>query len=195
MAESADHVNNEVSEWQYFIEADEIESKELLHDVVADEEVRRNLARRLSLLSLNSLNAQIKIKRLDKRVIEVQGYFSADLTQSCIVKNEPVPDHIEDDFIAWYADPEQAVSFARARHERDKEQSDEGRPMLEEFEDPEPIIDGQINLGELVTQYLSLAINPYPRCAEAQKEFEEHEERSMERNNPFAALKALKEEK
>jgi hypothetical protein len=36
-------------------------------------------------------------------------------------------------------------------------------PFLDESEDPEPVIDGKIDAGELVAQYLSLAIDPYPR--------------------------------
>ena len=87
------------------------------------------------------------------------------------------------------------MSFARARHERDKDRGVEERPMLEEHEDPEPIVDGRINLGELVTQYLSLAIEPYPRSEEAKKILEENNNSMPARENPFAALKTLKDEK
>ncbi len=194
MAESADHTNRETPEWCHFIIADDVQDKEMNVKISPDAEEMKNLVRRLGVESLESLTAQVKLKRENKRVIKISGSFDAKLTQNCVVTLTPVKDHIKEDFEAWYADPDQAVSFARARHERDKAAQEEERPMLEEFEDPEPIIEGKINLGEVVAQYLILALNPYPRSKEAQKILEEKADLPV-KENPFAALKALKEDR
>jgi len=198
MAETADHTRKEIPEWSHFIKMDEVEDKELSLHIAPDVEGRKNLAKRMGLVSLDDLQADIKIKRQNKRVIKIHGSFSARVTQSCVVTLEPVQDHIEDTFEAWFADPDQAVSFARARHERNKDMGGEEEfPMLEEEEDPEPIIDGRIDVGEVVTQYLSLALNPYPHSKEAREllEKEEAENNLSTKENPFAALKALREGK
>lgn len=199
MAESADHTKMPTPEWSYPIESEEIDEKGQKFQINADNASKEDLARRLNLLALNDLSAKLIATRQNKRVIYVSCHFNAEVVQKCVVTLQPVTDHISEEFEAWFADPDQVVSFARARHERDKARETQERPMLEEQEDPEPIIDGKIDLGELVTQYLSLAINPYPHSPEALAKKEREENSGLasdqERINPFAALKSLKEEK
>ncbi len=195
MAESADHKHGNVSEWLYNVDTSTIQDKNVRLTISPEEEDKPHLERRLEIKELNSVVAKMTLKRLNRRVIKVSGTFAADITQECVVTLQPVKNHLEDSFETWYADPEQAVSFARARHERDKEKRMDERPMLDEKDDPEPIIDGKINLGEIVTQYLSLAIDPFPRSEEAKKMLEESNDPTPAKVNPFAALKALKEEK
>lgn len=191
MAESADHVKIPTPEWSHKIEADEIGAKEVLVKLLPNADQKKDLCQRLDLLGIKVLSAELKLKRKNKRVIHVQGNFNADVTQKCVVSLEPVPAKITDRIEAWFADPEQAVSFARARHEKDKAHSEE-HPVLEEHEDPEPIIDGQIDLGELVTQYLSLALPEYPRSEAAAQKLDEANDALPKKENPFAALSALK---
>ena len=60
-------------------------------------------------------------------------------------------------------------------------------------EPPEPLIGGEVDLGAIVTEFLMLGIDPYPRKEGA--EFEppaRHEDAS---EHPFAALAALKKAK
>lgn len=195
MAESADHAQKMTPEWSHMMEAEAVGDKDVRLTIAPDDQARKDLIRRLGLRDLNKLQVKITLKRRDKRVIEVIGALTADVIQECVTTLEPVPDHIEETFHAWFADPQQAASFARARHERDKMKADQEFPMLEEEEDPEPIIDGRIDLGELATQYLSLSLNPFPRSADALKKLEEQNDRQPKRENPFAALKELKDKK
>ena len=50
------------------------------------------------------------------------------------------------------------------------------------------------NCGELTTQHLSLALDPYPRCPgiDFEDHIEEEDEAPVERPNPFLALAKLK---
>jgi hypothetical protein len=67
--------------------------------------------------------------------------------------------------------------------------------MLEEYEDPEPLVDGKVDVGELASQYLSLAIDPYPHAPGVEPVGEDPEiELKRDKENPFAALQALKKE-
>jgi uncharacterized metal-binding protein YceD (DUF177 family) len=148
----------------------------------------------MEVVEISSLEAKLKIVRENGRVLHITGRFTADIVQNCVVTLEPVKSHLEDDFESWFADPGQAVSFARARHEKQKLQGESERPMLEEYEDPEPVIDGRINIGEVVAQYLSLAIDPYPH-AEGVERVGQDDEQKKEADNPFAKLKALRGDK
>ena len=185
------------TEWSYFWDSESFEGGSDKVSISPDEEALRRLALRLGLVSLDSLQADIAISRkAGEAAYHVSGSFKAEVTQNCVVTLEPVSSHIEDEFEAWYADPEAAISIAKARHEKLTEKGHGEQPILEERDDPEELIEGKIDLGELVTQYLSLAINPYPHAEGA--EFEEQEKAMAPQDsdvlkNPFAALKDWKD--
>ena len=129
------------------------------------------------------------------RRVHVSGSLTAKVTQLCVVTREPVQQEIETAVEGWFADTGEAVSLARARHEKQGRKMDADLPMLEEEDDPEPLVDGQIDLGELVTQHLSLAIDPYPHKEGVVFEQAEMPGKSAPppvRRNPFAALKDWK---
>ncbi len=180
-------------EWSYPIIADEVPSAGKAYELVPSDAERKAIAKRLGIVSLDELKAQVTLERDGGHVIKASGELAARVTQSCVVSLEPVESDIDDVFEAWYADHDEVASFRRAQHDALNKKEMADLPMLEEHEDPEPIENGQIDLGELVTQYLSLSINPYP-----QKEGVEYANKETERPvpepdrlrpNPFAALK------
>jgi hypothetical protein len=183
-------------EWVHMIDADKVSDTPKTIKVSAGADDRRNLAQRMGLLSLDSLEAELTLVRNPgNMVIHIAGRLKAELTQECVVTLAPVRNTITEDFEAWYADPEQAISLAKIR--REKEAGKGEKPVLDESEDPEPIVGGQINGGELIAQYLSLAIDPYPHAEGARYEIgdddpEKVRETSEIRKNPFAALKDWK---
>jgi hypothetical protein len=83
-------------------------------------------------------------------VVHLAGRLEADVVQTCTVTLAGFPSHVEDSFETDFS--AESVGF-------------QGEIVLDiDSEPPEPIIDGMIDLGELVTQYLSLALDPYPRA-------------------------------
>ncbi len=184
-------------EWSYAVDADQIGGNPVALHIEADAGERAALTRRMDLIALDKLEADLTLTRnRGDLVVYIEGRFKADLTQKCVVSQDPVTEHIEESFEAWFADPAQAVSFAKVRQDRLRSKGQADLPLLEEPEDPEPILDGLIDLGELTAQYLSLAITPYPRAAEYATEAATEEvvpqEPSPGRLNPFAALKEWK---
>ncbi len=184
------------SEWSYQVNADEIHVSALRLKISPDAAARSRLIKRLNVLSIDDLEADLKLQRRQGNTIHVEGSFRAQITQSCIVTMAPVKTTLKERFEAWFADREQALSFVKAKQDKKIKKGHVEVPMLEEHEDPEPIESGQIDLGELVTQHVSLAIDPYPRSPEVVDEKipqEADEEASNKRlDNPFAALKDWK---
>jgi hypothetical protein len=137
------------------------------------------LSERLGLVALNSLAASVTFERrqtLD--VIHVTGTLEADIVQTCVVSLAPFASHIEDGF---------AIDFTTLS----------GPPADEVWVDiendpPEPIENGVIDAGELAAQFLSLALDPYPRAPGAQLEAggAENDQISV---SPFAVLRNLKQ--
>ncbi len=183
-------------EWSHYISSEDIGRKPLKVSVSVPKENIPAICNRIGAHSIEVLKVDFVLSRNPvSKVIHVKGTLRADLHQYCVVTTEPVSEHIEDSFESWCIETNSAVSFAKAKRERLSPQELNDLPMLEEHDDPEEIVDGKIDLGELITQHMSLSLNPYPRKEDAvfeskDKLFDEEEEGAY--GNPFAALKEWK---
>lgn len=171
----------------------------------ANEKQRAALAKRFAILSVESFEGNASLRRQsDGMTIHVTGDFEARVTQACVTTLEPVQDYIAEEFEGWFLDESQATSFVRAKKRLNPEDDltsmdlpsleDEETAMASETEDPEPVVGGVIDIGELATQYLSLALNPYPHSDEALESGPLGDDTAPEKESPFAALKDWKAE-
>lgn len=181
------------NEWFYPVLVDDITTQGRSYEISPSEAQKKAIAKRLGLISLDRLSARLAVGWDSGHVVHITGELEAEVTQSCVVTLEPISSNVTDSFEAWFADHSQAVSFKRAQHEALLKKEMVELPVLEESEDPEPIEDGKIDLGELVIQYLSLAVPAYPHKEGVSYENKEalraEPARETLRPNPFAALK------
>ncbi len=192
---SEQSIQTENYEWSHPVDVSKIGEDGRVLNIDAPKETFMPLCRRLNLEHIRSIKAVIRLERnAVTKVLHVNGEFSGDLDQICVVTGEAVAEKVEDSFESWYAEPNEAVSFAKAKRDRMNAKEREEQPMLEELDDPEEIIDGKIDLGELVIQFLSLSLTPYPKVPGARGNFGEPLEDAPEDtyDNPFAALKDWK---
>lgn len=148
-------------------------------DLTADDAERTAVAERLRLASLERLEAHAVLER-DGREVRARGRVKAALEQSCIATGEPVAEHVDEPF---------DIKFVPAPVE--------GAPDDEielGAEDCDIVFyDGQaIDLGEAIADTLALAMEPYPRSANAEDALKEAGVMSEEQAGPFAALAKLK---
>lgn len=116
------------------------------------------VAMRLGLLDLEALQAELELSRdSDGLAVHVSGQFIAKVQQACVVTLVPVPAIITETVTGCFMPPEAMPS-------------EEGGFTLADADDPviDPIIHGVIDVGELVVQHLSLALDPYPRAPGAE---------------------------
>ena len=162
---------------------DRISSTQHREEIAATDKERAALAERFGLLSLDALKASFTLKRVRKDLVRVKGRVSAELAQACVVTLDPVPARIDERFEVDFLE---GMQPAVADLELD----------VEGAEAPEPAPDGWIDLGELAAEQLGLAIDPYPRRADAAIPAEWTSDTAAEpvlgRPNPFAALEKLK---
>jgi uncharacterized metal-binding protein YceD (DUF177 family) len=156
-------------------------------EVEAGPEERAALAVRFGLLSLDHLSATGSLHVFDRgHAARLDARIAADVVQDCVVTLEPVASHIEESLSVLCARSETAgAEGAGAR---------EVQVQLEEEEEPEPITDAGIDVGEAVAECLGLALDPYPRAADADSALESLGDAldEQERKLPFAALEKLK---
>ncbi len=183
-------------EWSHKIDVESIEKKPCRISISATSEQRKDITRRLRIESIETLQASFTIERESGgNLIHVEGAVSAQVHQFCAITLVPLQSDIEETFEAWFADQEQAVPLEKVRRERMSKLVDSELPLADERDDPEPVIEGFIDLGELATQYLSLAINPYPHAEGAFSDSVMSDLKAVQepvRKNPFAALKDWK---
>ena len=130
------------------------------------------LADRFGFVELSGLEVAVEIARVGPDAWDVTGRLQARLVQPCIVTGDPVPE---------------TVDFAL--EERYVRATDEDDEVVVGLDDSEPLVDGCIELGEMVAQSLVLAVNTWPRTVDAPDEFKAGD---VEVPHPFASLGSLK---
>jgi uncharacterized metal-binding protein YceD (DUF177 family) len=182
-------------EWSHRVEVATLPDGETRKHIEASEQECRDLARRLKITSVEDLKADLVIHhKRGGRSVYVSGSVHGKVTQPCTVTLADTLQVIDETFEAWYADSDAAISLARVRQDKMSRHAEAEVPILEEKDDPEPIVEGKIDLGELASQYLALAIDLFPR-AEGVPEPEALtiEVKAPSTQNPFAALKKWKD--
>jgi uncharacterized metal-binding protein YceD (DUF177 family) len=140
------------------------------------------MAEFLRIEKLDNFQIQYQLKPLANHRFRLSGEISANVTQLCVVTLEPVRDRIRESFTVefWPAGDIEALN--------DSEQ--EASP---DYESPEPIVAGKIDIGALAAEILASAINPYPRKADAEFVWDGVEDDAMsEPSGPFAKLAKLR---
>ena len=144
------------------------------------------LAERFGQQALLSLSADLNLVWLDSgSVLSVSGRFEADVLQTCVISLEPVSARLDEKINLLFArDPQKSADII-------------------DPEEAEPLIGEVIDLGELVAEELSLALNPYPRRPDIDPSSidlgpnvtlmgEEDAEEAGEKTHPFVILSSRK---
>jgi uncharacterized metal-binding protein YceD (DUF177 family) len=156
---------------------DQIRDGERL-DLVADDDERRAVAKRLALPTLDRLEAHVCLERTGD-VVRAKGRLLAALDQSCVITGDPVAAHVDEPFALLFT-PEPAAA-------PDEEIE------LGEADCDVVFYDGAvIDLGSAIADTLGLSLDPYPRSAGADAALKEAGVLTQEQASPFAVLAGLK---
>lgn len=161
--------------------------------IEANDKERAALAKRFELVSIDSLTAELTIKTASNGEVTLRGTMHAEIVQSCVATLEPVPETVEDAIEVLFS-PHVSEDDLPSNPDDLEDLSEEELMAL--LDQPEPLVDGMIDVGEVVAQFLAVAMNPYPRNddVEMPDSVKSEEEAQEERPNPFAQLAGLKEQ-
>jgi uncharacterized metal-binding protein YceD (DUF177 family) len=151
--------------WQVPVAAEDVPETGQHFDLVADETVRAAVARVAGLRELPRLQAIFA------------GLVSATVGQNCVVTLEPLTNEVEE-----------AVNLLFVPRPAPAPEDGETEPRDVKWNDPEPLVDGVVDLGALATEFLILGLDPYPRKPGAV--FEPPADQTPA-DSPFAALAKL----
>jgi uncharacterized metal-binding protein YceD (DUF177 family) len=167
------------------VEVVRIPQSGMAEGVEASEPQRRALASEYGLVEVKSLSGDVSLTRGHGDSLKVDGRILADIVQSCVVSLEPVPQHIDERFAVSFVPPGSPKAPPAPR------------PGVEvaidaDAEDPPEILTGStLDIGALVEEHFVLAIDPYPRAADAVVPPEGVDEPAAGEDSPFAVLAGM----
>jgi hypothetical protein len=170
--------------WHVPLAVDDVAEAGRHIDLVADQDVRAAVARVAGLRELPRLEATFDVTRSGAAGLHVVGHVSATVGQTCVVTLEPLVNEIDEDIDLVFAPPPPVERTA----DDDDDEEDDSRKPERNWKDPEPLIDGGVDLGALATEFLILGIDPYPRKPDAK--FEPPQDGKPD-PGPFAVLAGL----
>lgn len=179
------------NEFSRITRLDEIESgASTAMTIEAGAEERAALARRLSLLALDVLRAELRLWRI-KNGLRISGRMVAEGSQACVVTLEPVAFALDE--------PVELALYREDALAREEERL--GEAQWEQAVDLDLLEGEEVDLGEIVAQSLSLALPAYPRSPEADEVMRRYAPETADgdrpqatgdgRPNPFAKLADL----
>jgi len=141
--------------------------------ISADEAERALLATQSGVASVHSFEAWFQVRKQGGRGrFHVRGQFRARVTQTCGVSLEPFESEVSAVIDVAFAPPSNAPA---------------GGPPAED-DPPDPIVDGQIDLGALAAEFLVLNLDPYPRKPGAVFTETEADAKAETQDSPFTVL-------
>jgi uncharacterized metal-binding protein YceD (DUF177 family) len=174
---------DKVDPWRVPVAVLQIPESGLHRELDADEAVRKAMADVAGVREVLSAHASFDVTPKSGGRFHVAGNVRARVGQTCVVTLDPIENDIDEPIDLMFAPPEQIPQLSALVDDA----ADSG---AETPDPPEPIEAGVVDLGRLATDALLLAIDPYPRKADAV--FEHEVTPPDPDDHPFAALKALK---
>jgi uncharacterized metal-binding protein YceD (DUF177 family) len=166
--------------WRAPVRRDDVPESGLHVDLTADEATRAAAAALAGVPAIPRLAASFDIARQGKG-LRVEGEVTAAVEQTCVVTLEPMTSEIREPIDLVFMPPGGTAPAHATEEEIDLMAADE----------PEPLVDGVVDLGAVATEFLLLAIDPYPRKPDAVFDSPDQGDTGP---HPFAALAALKKQ-
>ena len=146
---------------------------------------REALARLYDLPAIAAMTATLRVESAGRGGARVTGNVHGELTQICVVSLEPFETTIDEAVDVRFAPEAEEDSARRTARETTT-------LSLADEDDPDPVVDGKIDLGALAAEFFALGLDPYPRKPGA--EFVSPAQKAAE-DSPFAALAARQVER
>ncbi len=165
-------------EFSFIVDASRIPASGQILNLTADEKEKSALAKRFGLEKIEELSANLVFKRVNQKRIRLDAVLKSRVKQQCGITLKTFVQPVEEKF---------SVVFISEKD--DSLRSNEIDLDMTGDDDVELLQDNKIDAGELVAEYLSLALDPFPHAPDAVF----HDEIDSEsEKNPFSVLEKLK---
>ncbi|OEJ64618.1 YceD family protein [Magnetovibrio blakemorei] len=177
-----------VPEWSRIVRVDKLGAQLYSQDIKANADELRALTRRLKVDEVENVSAHVSVQLMTSGDVLVKASFQARVTQTCGVTLEPIVSDISSDF---------KVTYTENGMLSEASEEEEIVGLVDDFDPPEELVDGKIDIAEAVIEHLALELDPFPRVKGAT--FDGYSSGSWtenepitEKKNPFEVLAQLK---
>lgn len=181
---------DENTPFSYLVKVGNISANPVAVTISADAEERAGLAKLWSILEVKAMSATFEVRRWKRDGVRLKGRVSADIVQACVVTLDPVESHIDEPVDVLFVPEGSKLARLPVTTESSEILLDPDGPDA-----PEIFTGDSIDAGEVATEHVALAIDPYPRKSDAS--FDGHIESTEEddrKPSPFAVLKDWKKD-
>lgn len=166
-----------VPEFSYIVDVRQIPANGLSVDLTADKNQCKALADRFGLPDVRDFIVHAQLIKINKDRIRLNAEIQATVEQVCVVSLEKFEQKVQDSF---------SVVFSQETDPSLKLNEIDLNPQ--EDEDMEFLENGKIDLGEISSEYLSLALDPFPHAPNAVFQSKSDTEN---KKNAFSVLEKL----
>jgi Large ribosomal RNA subunit accumulation protein YceD len=128
--------------------------------IEASEAERAALAKLNGLPAIGRLTAKFALRRVGRGAVRVRGEVHAEATQTCVVSLDPFDVTLEEPVDVRFAAP---AGESVSRRGPPISAAEVEALALGEEDQPDPIVEGKIDLGALAAEFMILGLDPYPR--------------------------------
>ena len=147
-----------------------------------DADVRAEIARFLDIAAIDALEADFQLEQWQRNGVRLSGTLHATVTLTCVVSSQQFPFTV--------SEPVEVLFAEEGANAHDSTLSVE-ELMADDGEIIDPIENGMIDVGHVVTEFLALGLPAFPRKSDAELPARYSPEESAETKRPFAALAEL----
>lgn len=165
--------------WRVPVAVADLPTEGKAFELAPDAATRSELAELAGVLAVPSLEANLHVAPDGGGGAIVSGTLRGVVTQDCVVTLEPFDNPISEEIFVRFAPPDSIA-----------EESDRSIDFGSE-DPPDPLVGGAFDLADVVAEFLTLAVDPYPRKPGAVFAAPDGGKAGKE-SSPFAALEKLK---
>jgi uncharacterized metal-binding protein YceD (DUF177 family) len=184
------NIPREKPAFSYLVKVGHISANPVTVTVEASPSELKDVAKLWQVLEVKSLRAELYLSRWKKDGVRMKGRVEAEIVQSCVVTLDPVESRIDEQLEQIFV-PEGSKLARVAANDTAEMVLDPDGP-----DSPEVFAGDAIDVGDVVTEFAALAIDPYPRKPDV--DFVDHLEGDTDgksgKPNPFAVLKDWKKD-
>jgi uncharacterized metal-binding protein YceD (DUF177 family) len=147
--------------------------------IAPDEATRAALAKEFGIVAIPALKASVTLTPDARGGVRVGGHVDGTVRQTCVATLEPFDAPVSEEIEMHF------VPEGRLPEIRPGAEIEVGAEEL-----PDPLVNGAVDIGAVVSEFLALGIDPYPRKPGAV--FEVPSLPGAEEDSPFSALARLR---
>lgn len=149
--------------------------------IEADAAERQAMARADGLVAIEALSGDLLLRPEGRSGVHLTGRLSGRIVQTCVVTLEPFASDVREDIDVHFL-PESEIKPVVPTDQGEEDD-------LAEIDPPDAIVDGRIDVGAVMAEFLALSLDPYPRKPGAV--FVEPAPKQDGDDSPFKALGQL----